>query len=72
MTKQQQIEFRKNMANRMRKFTGVTDKYDPNANMKKFMGQKSWAKNSGSKFLGKNSWVKTPGTKNPMSQISCK
>jgi len=41
LTKQQQIEFRKNMANRMRKFTGVTDKYDPNANMKKFMGQKS-------------------------------
>ena len=41
LTKQQQIEFRKNMANKMRKFTGVTDKYDPNTNMKKFMGQKS-------------------------------
>ena len=30
---------RKNMANRMRKFTGVTERYDPNTNMEKFQNK---------------------------------
>ena len=36
---QEKKAYRKNMANRMRKFTGVTERYDPNTNMKKFQNK---------------------------------
>lgn len=35
-TRTEKVERRKNMANRMRKFTGVREQYDPKKNMKKF------------------------------------
>jgi len=40
MTRQEKIEHRRHMADKMRKFTGVREKYDPNKNMKKFLDKK--------------------------------